>query len=240
MDRNEWISEIILSSIPLRQFNHMRQPVGFASGCLIDYSGKRMILTVAHATDNDKNWGIEVRAHENIATQVYLVGAMMFLTRRDVLNGTTEEIDFSYATVPNDLQPYHHELDGSQKIIRHVPKVIQVIDFAVRPDADKKYGFFGGTNYTTEGLLLKSEGRLVIDLKFVGEEGDYYIFLLPVKHPGHRYFRGTSGAPILDSDGKVIALVCGGCEKKHLIYGIALHPYKSALDVETMTSKVNV
>lgn len=235
MDRKEWISEIILSSIPLRQFNHKRQPVGFASGCLVDYSGKRMILTVAHATDNDKNWGIEVKAHNNIATQVYLIGAMMFLTRGNTLDGTTERVDFSYATVPNDLQPYQHKMDDSGKIINHEPKVIQVIDFAVLPDKEKKYGFFGGTNYEMDGQLLKSEGRLVIDLKFVGAKKDYNIFKLPVKHPGHKYFRGTSGAPILDSDGKVVALVCGGCEKDDLIYGITLHRYKSALDVEAMT-----
>ena len=235
MDQNEWISEIILSSIPLRQFNHMREPVAFASGCLVDYLGKRMILTVAHATDNDKNWGIEVRAYQNMATKVYLIGTMMFLTQGNVLDGTTEQVDFSYATVPNDLQPYHHELDDSERIIRHLPKRIQVIDFTVRPDKEKKYGFFGGTNYELGGQLLKSEGRLVIDLKFVGADRDYYIFKLPVKHPGHRYFRGTSGAPILDSNGKVVALVCGGCEKDDLIYGIALHRYKSALDVEAMT-----
>lgn len=236
MERNEWISRIMLSSVPLRQLNHMRQPVGFASGCLIDYSGKRLILTVAHATDNDKNWGIEIKAHEIQTTEVYLIGAMMFLTRGNLINESVDQIDFSYAKVPDDLQPNHHELDETGKIVNQQPKAILEIDFNIRPNSEKLYGFFGGTNFSTEGGLLISDSRLVLDLKFLDAKGDYYRFKLPKKHPGHDYFRGTSGAPILDSQGNVVALVCGGSETDDVIYGIALHPYKAALDVEVMTT----
>lgn len=72
----------------------------------------------------------------------------------------------------------------------------------------------------------------MLDLEFVGSEDDYYKFKLPVKHPGHEYFRGISGAPIIDTNGNTVALVCHGDESENLIYGIMLKQYKSALDIE--------
>lgn len=47
MEREDLISRVILSSIPLRQLNEVSKPIGFASGCLIDYFGKSIILPVA-------------------------------------------------------------------------------------------------------------------------------------------------------------------------------------------------
>jgi hypothetical protein len=88
MEREDWISKVILSSIPLRQLNEVRKPVGFASACLIDYFGKRIILSVAHATGNNKNWGIEIKSKEKVGTQVYQIGAMMFLTVGNIDKGS--------------------------------------------------------------------------------------------------------------------------------------------------------
>lgn len=49
-------------------------------------------------------------------------------------------------------------------------------------------------------------------------------------------FRGTSGAPILDSKGKLVALVARGGPsydgKEWIIKGINLAKYKTILDIE--------
>jgi hypothetical protein len=232
MEREEWISKIILSCISLRQLNELRKPVGFASGCLIDYFNKRIVLTVAHATGNNKNWGIEIKSKEKIGTQLYNIGAMMFLTHGNISTAKIKDVDFSYATVPNDLQPFYQEINETGKIINQVPRDILQINFDIEPSMDKKYGFCGQSRFSTNNWLLYSQSNLILDLKFVGLEEDYYKFKLPAKHPGHDYFKGTSGAPILDMDGNAIALVCHGDEKEDIIYGVALKKYKSALDIE--------
>jgi hypothetical protein len=232
MTREEWICKIILSSIPLRQLNEMRKPIGFGSGCLIDYCGKRLILTAAHVTNNDENWGIEVQSITGVGTRVYEVGSMMFLSVSNLDTGGNREIDFSYTTVPTDLQPLYHELSEMGTVINQVPREIITLDFNLEPNADKKYGFFGQSNITTGDWFMHSESKLVLDLTFVGREQDYYKFQLPSKHSGHEYFQGTSGAPILDSDGNVVALVCHGDEEKDLIYGVMIKKYQSALDIE--------
>ncbi len=232
MEREEWISKIILSSIPLRQLNEMRKPIGFASGCLIDYCGKRLVLTVAHATGNNGNWGIEVKSVTNVGTQVYQIGAMMFLTVGNIDTDKIKDVDFSYATVPSDLEPFHHEINEKGQVVNQIPREILSIDFDLKPNKEKKYGFFGQSNFSTENWYMFSQSKLVLDLRFVGIEDDYYKFKLPMKHPGHDYFKGTSGAPIIDSDGNTVALVCHGDEKEDIIYGIALNKYQSGLDIE--------
>ncbi len=232
MKREEWISKIILSSIPLRQLNEMRKPIGFASGCLIDYCGKRLVLTVAHATGNDGNWGIEVKSTTNVGTQVYQIGAMMFLTVGNIDTDKIKDVDFAYATVPSDLQPSYHEINEKGQVVNQIPREILSIDFDIKPNKEKKYGFFGQSNFSTDNWYMFSQSKLVLDLKFIGIEDDYYKFKLPTKHPGHEYFKGTSGAPIIDSDGNTVALVCHGNEEEDIIYGIAINKYQSGLDIE--------
>jgi hypothetical protein len=232
MEREDWISKVILSSIPLRQLNEARKPVGFASGCLVDYFGKRIILSVAHATGNKKNWGIEIKSKEKVGTQVYQIGAMMFLTVGNIDNDKIKEVDFSYASVPNDLKPYYHEINERGQIVNQKPREILQVNFDLEPTAEKKYGFFGQSEFSTDNWYMFSQSKLVLDLQFVGLEEDYYKFKLPIKHPGHEYFKGTSGAPILDTDGNVVALVCHGDDTEDIIYGVALKKYKSALDIE--------
>lgn len=231
--KDDWAAKLILSSISLRQLGVDRMPIDFASGCLINYHGKRLILTVSHATKNEGNWAIEVRAENGIGTQVYQIGAMMFLEVGNINTGNIKDIDFSYATIPNDIAPYYHELNPQGQITTSIPREIQTLNFDIEPDDSKKYGFSGTTMFSTDSWFLFTENRLVFDMTYQGMEGDLYEFKLPKKHPGHKYFKGTSGAPIMDDDGNVVALVCEGDVDEDLIYGISIRQYKSALDIET-------
>lgn len=74
------------------------------------------------------------------------------------------------------------------------------------------------------------------NLKYKGEDDDYYIFSLPNNNYEHSNFQGTSGAPILDSNGKLVSLVaCGGPSKdsnEWIIYGFNLAKYKAMIDIE--------
>lgn len=232
MTKEDWAAKLILSSIPLRQLGADRMPIGFASGCLVDYHEKRLILTVSHATRKQGNWAIEVRAQNGIGTQVYQIGAMMFLKTGNIDTGDIKDIDFSYASLHRDVAPYYHELNMQGELTTSIPREIQTLDFDLKLEDSKKYGFSGTTMFSTDNWFLFSENRLVMDMTYQGKQGDLYKFKLPQKHPGHKYFRGTSGAPIMDNEGNVIALVCKGNVDEDLIYGISIRQYKPALDIE--------
>jgi len=73
----------------------------------------------------------------------------------------------------------------------------------------------------------------VLGLTFERSEGDFFVFKLPFPHPGHDSFHGCSGAPIIDSEARVIALLCGGNTQENTVYGISLKKMKAILDIET-------
>jgi hypothetical protein len=235
MDKNEWIYRILHSSVPLRQLNKERLPVGIASGCLVDYLGKRILLTVSHATGNQENWAIELCYEKNMDTKVYPLGAMHFLKKFSLDDLDAKDIDFSYVEVPRDLVPYRQDVHLSGDIMNQAQIEVFKPDFMSEPNEKERYGFSGTVMPSIEKhpsqTYFNTELKVFHNLTYRGKQEDYYIFELPIQHPGHEHFRGCSGAPIIDTQGNVVALVCNGCQKTNRIYGISLRQYKIALDI---------
>src|ERR1700679_2764891 len=87
------------ASIPLREIGPESFPIGIASGCLIEYRGKRWILTVAHATGNMGRWAIEMEYDEDRGAKLWGIGAMHFLDLLNLSDGTGQTLDLAYTTV---------------------------------------------------------------------------------------------------------------------------------------------
>lgn len=232
MKREDWISTIKLSSIPLRQLDENLSPIGSASGCLIDYGGKRLILTVSHATGDNGNWAIETKFIPGKGTELYQIGSMNFLRQGDISTGQFNEIDFAYATVPDQLTSYYQEIEAGVVKVETARLVFQ-IDFDLVPNSSNKYGVSGQTHLSKANSYLAGELSIALDLKYERLQEEYYIFRLPSQHPGHEYFKGCSGAPIIDDKGNVVALICSGNTEENTIYGISLRKYKTPLNIET-------
>jgi len=109
VDESQWKALLHLASVPLRKLDSNRRPLSAASGCLVDYHGKRLVLTVQHATGDMGNWAIEIRYEPGRGTQLYQIGSMDFLKVGNLLSGTVSDVDFSYASVPGDLQPMQQQ-----------------------------------------------------------------------------------------------------------------------------------
>jgi len=232
MNHEELISRIKLSSIPLVQPGDNLLPINSASGCLIDYSGKRFILTAAHCVRKG-NWAIEEKFVPGRGAKLFPIGPMNFLREGNIKTKEIKDIDFAYATVPGDLTPLWQEIEPNESIKNETPRLVCSVEFDIFPDTLKKYGFSGRTQTRIENWFLIPKILIIMDMLYEQTDGEYYIFKLPQKHPGHKYFKGCSGAPIIDSDGKVVALVHGGLRKDSTIFGIPLKKYKIALDIET-------
>lgn len=108
-DQETWLSRILLSSIPLRKIDGSLLPVGIASGCLIDYFGTRVVVSVFHATKNDGNWAIEVGFETGKGTQLYRPGLFHHLGLVKLGFSKIDEVDFSYHEVASDLISYFQE-----------------------------------------------------------------------------------------------------------------------------------
>jgi hypothetical protein len=65
--------------------------------------------------------------------------------------------------------------------------------------------------------------------------GGLYVFSIP-KHQGHAYYKGASGAPIIEPGGKIVAILVKGSVEKNELYGYPLkgiiNMIKIAIDTE--------
>jgi len=206
-------------------------PIGIASGCLIDYLDTRILLSVFHATKREGNWALVVKYEPGKGTEIYRPGGFHHLGLIKPWYRKIDEIDFSYREVASDLVSYFQEISPSGIILSERAREVFQPDFSLQPDTNEIYGFAGQVMPEIFGTTLVTEMRVYPGLKFVGTEDSYYIFELPVPHPGHEHFKGCSGAPIIDTKGNIVALVCHGDIDCNAIYGISLAKYKGILDV---------
>ena len=230
MNDTELFEYIKLSSIPLRKLDKDRMPIGLASGCLIDYMGKRILLTVQHATGDLGNWAAEVRYEEGKGTQMYQLGSMNFLASVSLDAYKLKDIDFSYVAVPGDFVSLLQEIRSNGQVLSETPQKICSALFDSGPLASELYGFSGQVLPAMAGNRLMTEHRVYVGLKHVGSKEDFHTFQLPMPHPGHEHFQGCSGAPIIDTHGNAVALVCKGDIDTNCIVGISLRKYRIAID----------
>jgi len=230
-----FINQLRLSSVRLNLLNATRIPAEFASGCLIDYHGKRILLTVAHATGNQGNWAVQVRYVPGQGTENYQLGAMHFLAGASLSDPTLKDIDFSYVEVPATLHPFRQDVASKEIVKSETPVTIHKPSLEDLPQAGGNYGFCGMVLPTHEShrgdFYVGGELRAYSGLTYSRTEGNYHVFSLPFKHPGHEYFRGCSGAPVLSESGGLVGLVCKGCEEKNEISAISVSAYKVAIDI---------
>jgi len=225
-----------LSSVPLVRLNGQRLPTGFASGCLIDYCGKRVLLTVSHATGDQENWAIQQRYVPFKGTQTFQIGPMRFLAKAFLSDPALENVDFSYAEIPSTICAYRQEIEVPENVVKfETPITVHTPSLEDLPLSGASFGFCGMVMPTSESHFGQSyiggELRVYPGLSFLRTEGDYHVFSLPFAHPGHKHFEGCSGAPVLSSEGSLVALVCSGCEKTNEIRGISVQAYKTPIDI---------
>ena len=247
--KNDMQSKLEISSVPLIKINDAKLPGGFASGCLMDYNGKRLLLTVAHAAKKGPplclalGWDPKTRK-----VGLWRLGALNFLAKLqldvkgDLQKSNVPDIDFAYVDVPTDLDPKLEKIDPQTgNILQSRSCTVWSESAIAEPTAEGRYGFAGHTMPSLEDHTLIAPDvkfcctvhRICFPLTYIGQEDDTCAFRLPVEHPGHDYFRGCSGAPIIDEEGHVVALVSKGSEEDSIVFGISLRWYQFALDIHT-------
>jgi hypothetical protein len=234
--------KIILSSVPVRELNQEGLPIDSASGCFIKGPEKDFFVTVSHATGNQGRWAFDVRWDPEVGqTLTYQLGNMMFFKTGKLGISFPKNLDFSYREIPKNVNSFLQILteNGEVKLSRKRLK-LNIGDITVA-NKNLSYGFFGQVpvdeyNETTDLVGVEA---FINSPTFIGglrfekkvESGDYLKFSLPGEHPGHDKFGGTSGAPILDSQGRLVSLVRGGNEDENVIYGLNLYKHKAVFSV---------
>lgn len=228
--------QLFKSSVPLCRLDDSGHPSRPASGALVRFKGKNILLTVEHVTGDFGDWAIQIQYEPDNGTKLFRLGAMNFLRRGDVSSGKFKTIDFSYLVVPEDIRPLKQEITESFEILGGIPIDVHELKFPCLPDQNESYGFSGFIKASIEqhphALILSSEAQIYDGLKYIEtRDNDVLVFSMPETHPGHAEFEGCSGSPIISSKGEVIGLLTGGSESRNEIYGVSLESYRVVLEL---------
>lgn len=230
-----WLNFVKISSLPLRRIASSGLPDSVASGCIVNYHGRKFVLSVAHATGNGENWAAEVRHEKGRGTLLHRFGATYFLAEHNIATSTHEEVDFSYSEVQPDFESWFQVLDMSGAALSEERR--EEFEFARHePSTDETYAFAGQVRTEIHSSqLLVSEMVVYPGLRYERTDGGYHVFRLPVPHPGHDAFQGCSGAPILDSQRRIVGLVCSGDIGENTITAVSLARCGAALDAHILS-----
>lgn len=236
----------ILSSIPTNSVNNSRQlPLSMGSGCFVKYNKYTIFLTVYHTVDNDKlTTGIVSDFDSNKGVKLLPLNLIPPIISGNVKLNTTEIVDFAYQKMLTMPQCYFFDVDELGNVKFKVSRIELVSNLTDMPTVAENYGFAGyiygnptlnpnvGTKFEN---IWNQELGYYEGLKYRESIGDFHIFVLPNNDYEYDDFRGTSGTPILDSKGTLVALVSSGYlssdKTEWFIKGINLSKYKFILDV---------
>lgn len=235
MDRTDWINKLILSSVPLKKLDESRKPIDFASGCFLRHNNKKLLVSVFHATQNDDRWLIEERSNFKTAIKLHKLGLFGCVKAINLDNDTITELDFSYISINRNIKSYYQIVNEKNELLENIERTELVLNPNTESTKELEYGFAGFSEFEINKNIIDYKLKVITGLKLENVIGDFYKFKLPFKHPGHTFFKGISGAPILDNQGNLVALLSRGDEKpSEFIYGFAINKYKSILDIQTI------
>lgn len=218
-----WLHFVGLTSVPLYKLDEKELPCTVASGCFANIGGRKLILSVSHAT-GEGHWVAEMRFDpEQQRTLVHHFGDVWSVVHLDQNTSMREELDISFTEVPADFFSMMQERNSTGGIIAERPRHEFETTLQDVPDASEIYAFAGrvGTARLDETTFW-SGPTVYPGLKYLRTDGHYHVFKLPVPHPGHDAFKGCSGAPIVDRKGVVVALVCSGDIAAATITGVSV------------------
>ena len=254
----------VLSFVSLKRLEpESLKPVGMASGCIVKYRDFLWLLTVFHAVGKG-DWALEIRYDTSKKKMECLYPLPPFsftflkeLSLTDELKEVLEKrdatsfkdcldsspfVDFAFRRFRDGelekLPPYYQEILPTGDIRYEERKRIFDTNLNNKPQKGRRYGFAGFTMPEFNGYHLFQNLTIETDLLFEKELGSFYVFKIHNKeHPGHEFYKGCSGAPIIDEDGNLVSIVVKGDKEKNFIYGINLAKYRLAIDAELEIGK---
>jgi hypothetical protein len=230
-----------LATINLVQLDDAKRPIGHASACIVRYRHVYFVLTVAHATGNQGNWAMEIDFDiTQSKARLFQLGGMSFLRRFRIKHGKVKarDIDFSYKLLSKPLHPRFQIVSPQGAIAHDEPKIILDSDLSVQPDLNEEYGFWGCTHHSYNTHDLQIVPKHETGMKFKEVKNDFLFFTTKLPYKSYKDYVGCSGAPILDSHGRLVSLVVEGDKKKTGIYGLPLYDLRPFLDVEIQQSQL--
>lgn len=224
------------------------KPEVFGSCCLMTYQKRLFFLSVFHVTNYALTAFLETNLPPNeIGPPLQPVGGlcsfdlfkvtkdMQIKDFEDLLRKPKETLDVTFAEVKQTLPLLQPEMDFEAFKVETQHKIILDIQDVGTPDDKHTYGFFGKIKPQYFGKQLQMTPTLKNNLKFHRTNGYFHMFLAPEIIINKEDYEGCSGSPILDSEGRLVALTCKVMVGSKIIYGFSIQECIKLLDIALQT-----
>ncbi|BEV05018.1 hypothetical protein [Chryseobacterium gambrini] len=242
----------VLSSIQIYQADpKIMKPDGFGTGCIVNYLGQTFLLSVSHVTNND---GLTTFLETNLPPEnntvplkpiggfiwydiFHIPESISTAEFKDIIT-EGERIDFTFSKLTERFELKQPAMNFGSFEVEEGDKVTLDLSYATTPDKNQTYSFYGKIRPEYNGIFLKMTPTLKNGLKFHKTKGLFHMFLAPQIIKDKEDYRGCSGAPILDSEGRIVALACQLLTNTKVIYGISIQECMKLIKLAIDTNQV--
>lgn len=225
-----WRDWLLLTSIPLVHTGDAEQVLGFGSGTMLDFEGRRFLVTAGHvATINSNGWAIVVQQHTDGRLEYYKPNGFVHVGEGRRSTASLRLIDLCVAQVAPDLETWY-ESRSPRGLFDKRPHHVFEAGVCAEPEQDQIYGFSGRVRTEMHApQVYASEMTVFPGLSYQRTEAEEHVFSLPVPHPGHEAFRGSSGSPMCDFSERLVSIVVRGSPDDNTIRGVSIQRVLPAL-----------
>ncbi|PWS28478.1 hypothetical protein DHW03_01055 [Pedobacter yonginense] len=226
------------------------KPHGFGSGFIVKYLDRRFFITVRHVTDYE---GMVTYLETNLpisANGAILkpVGGLcyfdMFTLAEGILpddfikflnDGPRKRLDICFAEIKDDVPLLQLAMNFGAFSVPECSKIDLDLTYTDLPNKEERYGFYGKIKPVYEGMKLHLTPKFNHSLKFHRTNSEFHIFLAPKIIKSADEYEGCSGAPILDSEQRLVGVACAVVTNTKMIYAFPIQKCKELLDTAIQT-----
>lgn len=234
-----------------------KMPIGAGSGFMLNYRNTLFFVTadhVAHPLDyknEERQWRDQdmvivnnyIEQNENgIPTPICTpIGNFYYFDK-----GHFDSKDISFETKPFDVTFCVMTEDRFSRPFKNIPFIVLngedvpgdldmfsiPSEAIVLADHQHTYMVYGNTQFRlspNDPSHLTWTPKLHEDLRYIGDNGDYYV-LNPNYLVIDEEWMGISGAPVLDNEGGLIGILCGGNKDRNEIYVLKISHVTKLMD----------
>lgn len=228
------------------------EPKQYGSGCIVYYKKKYYLLSVAHVTNLD-NFSTTIYTgvpQAELRTQLQVVSGMFYIEQYKITNleklkfeelniEFEETLDICFTEIKEKFDILQMETDFGAFKIEAGNKVCLNLELAGEPTEDEYYLFYGNINHDIKGIRLVFEPTCKYDLVYKSTFGFFHIFNTPEIIKDGEDYAGCSGAPILDSQGKLVGLVSSVNPGSQLVFAFSIIRCRFLLDAAINSGAFN-
>lgn len=227
---SDWRDWLLLTSIPLVHIGDGEEVLAFGSGTMLDFEGRRFLVTAGHVARIDsKGWAIVVQQHPDGRLEYYRPNAFVHIGEGRRSTSSLRLLDLCVAQVAANLETWY-EFRTPRGLFDKRPHHVFDAAALAGPEHDQIYGFSGRVRTEMHApQTFASEMTVFPGLSYLRTEEEEYVFSLPVAHPGHEAFRGSSGSPMCDFTRRLVSIVVRGKDEDNTLRGVAIERVLPAL-----------